>query len=143
MENNIYQLRDLLSSMKKTLDKLLAIEHEKTAVLEKNSVDELNRIINDEQALIMEHSSLERERLELCGRLNTKTVSELYELYPDSKEVLGEIHEQLIQTVNEIKKVSSINKQLLETKRQLVRLIMSQLGYEKESTTYDKKAQLT
>jgi len=142
MENNIYQLRDLLSSMKKTLDKLLAIEHEKTAVLEKNSVDELNRIINDEQALIMEHSSLERERLELCGRLNAKTVSELYELYPDSKEVLGEIHEQLIQTVNEIKKVSSINKQLLETKRQLVRLIMSQLGYEKESTTYDKKAQL-
>lgn len=142
MDNNIYKLRDLLSSMKKTLDKLLAIEHEKTAVLEKGSVEELDKIINKEQALIMECSSYERERLEICGKLNAKTVSELYELHPESKDIVGEIHEKMIQTVGEIKKVSTVNMQLLDTKLKLVKFITSQLGYNNEGTTYDKKAQL-
>jgi hypothetical protein len=128
MDKNIYKLRDLLSNMKITLDKLLKIENEKTKVLEKGSVEELDEIINKEQALIMECSSFERERLEICRSLNAQSVSELYELYPESKEIVGDIHDKMIDTVNKIKKVSAVNMQLLDTKLKLVRFITSQLG---------------
>lgn len=142
MDNNIYKLRDLLKSMKITLDKLLKIENAKTKVLEKGSVEELDEIINKEQALIMECSAFERERLEICGKLNAQTVSELYELYPESKEIVGDIHEKMIETVSDIKKVSAVNMQILDTKLKLVRFITSQMGCSSELSTYDKKAQL-
>jgi hypothetical protein len=142
MDKNIYKLRDLLSSMKITLNKLLKIENEKSTVLEKGSVEELDEIIVKEQALIMECSAFEKERMEICSKLNAKSVSELYDLYPESKEIVGHVHEEMIETVNNIKKISAVNMQLLDTKLKLVKFITSQLGSKSEYATYDKKAHL-
>jgi hypothetical protein len=143
MNDNILELRDLLSSMKEILDNLLVIENEKTSVLEKGSVEQLDEIINSEQALIMECSTSEKERIRICSELKTESITELFEKYPESSALIKPVHEGMVDTINKIKKVSGINMQLLDTRLKLVKFITSQIGFNNENTTYDKNAQLT
>lgn len=140
--DKLHELRDLLNSMNEILDKLLEIENKKTAVLEKGDVEDLNKIMTQEQSMIMQCSALEKQRIELCDGLEVQTMSQLYEKLPESSEMISPIHSKMTETIKNIKKVSGLNIRLLDTRLSIVKLITSKMGYEKENTTYGKNAQL-
>jgi len=141
--DNIIKIGNLLGKTKRTLHKLLKIERKKTEILEQGSVEELNNLINSEQALIMECSSIEKQRVKLCRELDIDSITELFEKYPESKQAISPIHNELNTLVKELKKISGLNMRLLDTRLKIVRFITSQMGFETENPTYGKNAQKT
>lgn len=136
--DDINKLRNLLVFMHSILEKLLSVEKEKTTVLEQGDMEKLNALINEEQALAMECQSAEKQRIELCTRIGVESMSELYEKFPDKKEVISSIHSKLTETVNEIKKVNAVNTKLLDTRLKIVKFISAQMGVSAEEKTYTK-----
>lgn len=139
---NLSELQNLLIVMKDNLNKLLLIEKEKTLILEKGNVDDLNNLMNLEQALIMECSADEKQRVSLCGNARVQSISELIEKYPETKETLHPIHSEMSDTIESLKKVSTLNMKLIETRMKIIKFMTAQLGISPENTTYGKKAQL-
>lgn len=139
---NINVLRDLLQSMDANLEKLLAIENKKTAILEKGNVDDLNELMNTEQALIMECSSQEKQRIKLCTSLSVESVSELGEKYPETKISIEPIHVKLVETINSIKKVSALNLKLIDARMKIIKFMTAQFGMSQDTTQYGKNAQI-
>ncbi|HBL83431.1 MAG: hypothetical protein A2Y17_04280 [Clostridiales bacterium GWF2_38_85] len=140
--NDIIELKNLLSSMNKILSKLLEVENEKTAVLEKGSVEVLNTLINAEQALIMECSAAEKQRTKLCNRLEVQSVTELFEKIPEAENNIRPVYIDMFNIIKKIKKISGLNMKLLDTRLKIVKFMTSQLGVSEENQTYSKKAQI-
>ncbi len=125
-----------------SLQKLLEVEDQKTMILEKGSVDDLNALMNSEQALIMECNAQEKRRLVLCDELNVETVAELIEKYPDTINTIGPLHESIGNTVNSIKKVGTLNMKLIETRMKIINFLTSQIGVMSDNTKYGKNARI-
>ncbi len=137
----IEDLKRVLATLNKTLGKLYAAEKEKTVALEKGDVETLKSQINVEMALIMECSAAEKKIQQFCTALGIGKMSELYEKYPESREVLGELHSELLDMVKELQKVKSLNERLLETRLGVIRLMNAQLGISPENLQYGKAPQ--
>jgi uncharacterized coiled-coil protein SlyX len=138
----IMELHDLLGHMGSNLDKLLAIEMEKTAIFETGKIEGLNGIINDEQALIMECSAHEKKRLNLCVCINAKTIEELAERYPQTKLEIEPIYSHLAQTAKKIAKVNKLNMKLIETRLNIIKFMTNQFGISPDNMIYGKNAQV-
>ena len=134
----IDDLKRVLATLNKTLEKLLASEKEKTIALEKGDIETLKTQINVEMALIMECSAAEKKIGQICTDLGFGKMTELYEKVPVAKETLGELHTELLETVKEIQKVKSLNERLIETRLSVIKLMNSQLGISTENTQYGK-----
>lgn len=139
--NSLIELQGLLFSMKDSLDKLLIVEKEKTAILEKGSVEELNNLMNTEQALIMESSTAEKQRVNLCNNVNVQSISELIEKFPETMPTLNPLYLDMVEIINSIKKVSVLNMKLIDTRLNITKFMTTQLGIDSENTTYRKNAQ--
>jgi len=140
--DNFTELQDLLTSMKDNLDKLLVIENQKTTILEKGSVDDLNNLMNTEQALIMECSAEEKQRIKLCDNAEVHSISELIKKYPETEPTIHPLHINMVKTIDNIKKVSTLNMKLIETRMKIIKFMTSQFGITTENATYSKTAQI-
>lgn len=138
----IIELRDLLGLMESDLDKLLAIEMEKTAFFEAGKIEGLNGIMNDEQALIMECSAHEKKRLNLCDCINANTIDELAVKYPQAKLEIEPIYLHLVQTTKKITKISKLNMKLIDTRLNIIKFMTNQVGISPDNTIYGKNAQV-
>jgi uncharacterized protein (UPF0216 family) len=138
--NDVNALCNLLVSLKDTLEKLLEVENNKTKVLEKGNVSELDSLLNIEQAFLMECSSAEKQRVQICDKLQVKTVSELIEKTPDTSAKIKDIYTGMLDTIKAIKKTNSLNMKLLDTRLKIVKFMTSQLGISVDDTKYDKNA---
>ena len=138
---DIIELKNLLSSMNETLKQHFEVEKQKTAVLEKGGVEELNTLINSEQALIMECSTAEKQRMKICDRMKAASISELLETNPEANDIIAPVHKEMVDIIKEIKKVSGLNMRLLDTRLKIVKFMTSQMGIN-ENQTYGKNAQI-
>jgi hypothetical protein len=143
IKNDIECLRDSLVSLKKTLEKLLTAENEKTKALETGDVCKLTTLINSEQALVMESSAAEKRREQVCERLGVKSMTEFYDRYPTYKEHIAPVHSELLNYAALLKKAGALNNRLLDTRLSVIKLMNSQLGIYTENTQYGKNAGLT
>ncbi|HAN20839.1 MAG: hypothetical protein A2Y15_04840 [Clostridiales bacterium GWF2_36_10] len=139
--DNLTELQDLLNTMKDSLDKLLVVEKEKTSILEKGSVEDLNNLMNAEQALIMECSAAEKQRVNLCNFVDVQTISELIEKFPETKSTLSPIHSDMTATIESIKKASALNMKLIDTRLKIIKFMTTNLGIDSENPTYSKNVQ--
>jgi len=138
--NNVDELRTLLVSLKKTLEKLLEVENRKTGILEKGNPSDLDALLNEEQAILMECSSAEKQRMRICEKLNVSSVSEILEKIPEAGSKINDIHSEMLEMVKAIKKVNSLNMKLLDTRLKIVKFMTSKLGVATDEVKYDKNA---
>jgi hypothetical protein len=88
----------------------------------------------------MECSSAEKQRVQICDKLQVKTVSELIEKTPDTSAKIKDIYTGMLDTIKAIKKTNSLNMKLLDTRLKIVKFMTSQLGISVDDTKYDKNA---
>ena len=138
---NLNELLNLLSQMDENLEKLLTVENEKTLILEKGKVDELNELMNTEQALIMKCSADEKQRIKLCEKMNSNSISDLVSKYPEVKGVVDPLHLHMVETIDSIKKASKLNLKLVDIRMNTIQLLTAQFGLTASNTTYGKNAQ--
>ena len=137
----ITELLGTLENQKSLLEQLLIIEKNKTDILQKGSIADLDSAIMEEQALVMECSAVESRRMTICEKLDVKTVSELIKKMPEHAEIIGPLHKSMLNVISEIKKASSINMKILDTRLKLIKFMTNELG-EQENVQYKKKTKV-
>ena len=145
MEKNVIAMSCILKNQYKTQYELLKTEQKKTDILIKGNVEELNSIMNTEQALLMNAGNLEKQRETLCEFLEIKQFSlrEFAEQYdPDNAIGLKTVLNELTEVMLNLKKVGVLNNKLLTTRSQTIQYVLSSLtdktDIDEASLTYKK-----
>lgn len=141
-KDQINVLGELMKSLKSTLTGLLAVEKQKTAILEKGDIPALDSLLNEEQAILMECSSAEARRSAVCGELGVKSVSELISENPGTKEIFTPLHIEMNALIKEIKETNELNAKLLDTRLKIAKFLTLRFGLSQNEGKYDKNARL-
>ena len=134
----ITELLGTLETQKSLLAQLLKIEKKKTDILQKGPITVLDAVIMDEQALVMECSAIENQRMILCEKLEVKTINELIKKKPEYIDSIEPLYKSTIEIISEIKKVNSLNMKILDTRLKLIKFMSTELG-EQENVQYKKE----
>ncbi|OKL36354.1 flagellar protein FlgN [Domibacillus mangrovi] len=104
---------------------LLQLAHLKTEAVKKNELDELNRIVRDEQKHVNAILNLEKKR---TSELN-ETISDLLpSLLPDEQQQVEALRDELINVLAQLKKENELNAQMLDQSLQFVHLQLDLLA---------------
>lgn len=136
--SNLAGLKELLSEQCDVHRKLLSLEENKTKVLLAGDAQELLPLLNDQQALIMQSRELEKQRNAICSGMEYPTLRKLVESGEEYKALLGTVFDDLSTAVFMLKKKTTLNKRLLETRLSTIRFLLGQSGQETSSNTYTK-----
>ncbi len=119
---SIKKLIDILNKEAAIYEGILKLSKEKTDVIVKGKVTELEGITRAEQAMILQLGKLEEEREtlvgELAGQLGKKpeeiTVSELEKVLPeDQSKELKECSSKMTGLINEVRDTNGVNSRLI------------------------------
>lgn len=142
----------LIEVLQKTLklhQSLYEIAVEKTEVIKSANIESLQNIIQNEQKHIAAIQMFENQRQELVARFKKDLAIEmdgftisalLTHLNGPEKEQIQELQANLIQQVDELKNVNTLNQQLLMHSLQFVHLNLNFFDPEPESPNYTKSA---
>ena len=136
--NDLKGLQGILSSQCAVYEKLLVLETEKTEVLLKGDAPALVPLMDAQQALIMQSKGLEKQRSAICDKLPYPTLREMIQSDAQSQEVLGPVFESLAAVVETLRKKSTLNKKLLETRLTTIRFLTGQTEPSAGANTYTK-----
>lgn len=131
-------LAQLLERQCEAYVRLLELERQKTQLLTNGEMSNLDALLNREQALLMECSSLENNRNEMCRDMGHETLGALVES-GGGAEVLEDVFARLSSVVGGLKKVNSLNMKLLDTRLQTLKHMSRVIGLETEQSTYGKR----
>ncbi len=141
MTDHLYELSALLKKHNENHKKLLALENQKTGVLLKGDINELNGLMNAQMPLMMDCANTEkqREKLQKEMGLEDATLAEITEKYASCDEFsLGSLLEELSQTVNELKKINGLNMAILDTRLKTIRYMGAAMGIIPQTVTYQR-----
>ena len=139
VEMDITNICVILTSQIEVFDKLIELENKKTYILEHNQDSELDQLMNDEQALIMESNATEKKRVAFCSKLGISTIGELIEKYPEYVKQIAPLKEKISQQIDTLKKLGTINARMLEIKLSLIKFMNTCLDENNENIVYGKK----
>lgn len=164
LSNLINELNNVLEQEAAVYDDLLKISREKTRIIVKNKVTELEQMVKLEQALIFKVGRLEDERDKLVARIvehlniQTKNVSITGLLEHISGEESGKLataREKLLKTIDELKTVNEQNSKLIKNSLEFINFSINliagtdtgsnnygntgQIGQSKKRTFFDRK----
>jgi len=121
--------------------KLIKLEKEKTQILLKGTPDDLDSVLNSEQALLMQSESFERQRTALQKSMGTAgwRLKEILEhCSQEEKYSLEPVYLQLKQSLHLLRKANELNRRViaarLESKEQMLKL----MGIGREAVTYTR-----
>lgn len=138
---NVVALERILTKLTKSIDKMLVLELEKTEALIKGDVEEIDRILLQQQPQIMSVNNLEKQRLALQNRLGqdyTSVPKMIKEHFSDNEELKIK-QETLTNSIKELKKATAKNQAILESKSSLIDNILEGFGVkEKSGVTYER-----
>lgn len=131
MASLIDNLIETLNSENEEYQKLLKLSHSKTDVIVRADLDNLTRITDDEQEIVVKINTLENERektmQEIARILNTnvenlklEVLVSLLNKTPREQKDLAAIHDKLKLTLREMKLVNERNGQLLKEAIEMV-----------------------
>lgn len=120
-------LIEILGKLLKLHKSLHGLAMEKTEVIKKGDLDELNSLINQEKKHIFAIEKMEKERSSIVAKLLpeqvTPTLKDCLPIFEKAeRERLQELQEQLILKINDLKAVNSLNQDLLMLSQQFVEL---------------------
>ncbi|MBD0384184.1 flagellar protein FlgN [Paenibacillus sedimenti] len=122
---SIQSLLETMDQLQEAHETLLGLAQEKTQVLVRNDVDQLNMIVNKENKWVRTITEANQQRVQLIGSYlisrgynpNPKiTVSDLVKVIfkAEDKQALSEAQQKLLATIKELKDCNEINQQLIE-----------------------------
>lgn len=137
----ITELLGTLELQKSLLEQLLTVEKKKTDILQNGPIAALDAVIMEEQALVMQCSAVENRRMNLCEKLEVKTVSELIQKMPEYAEAIEPLYKSTLEIIANLKKISSLNMKILDTRLKLIKYMTNELG-EQVNVQYKKQKKL-
>ena len=141
MDEKMDALTTLLDRLTQAMQRIAALENQKTKILLKGSVEELGALLNAQQPLIMQSYNLERRRAELqrtMGMEKDDMVRIAENPAPGEETRLADAFCRLRSAVVELKRLGGLNGRILhariDTKKNLLRIF----GVCEELPTYSK-----
>lgn len=131
--NSLVELLDKSADLYKSF---LELEYKKYDTVIKDDIKALDDIVAKEQVYYLKMRGIEQKRERLVDSMGykDKTLMEIINAAEgNDKNILIKKHEELSEIVNEVKKISSLCKTLIEVRMHRIDKAMSQLG-EKENT---------
>jgi len=137
------RLSYLLDRQLEIQNKLLELENEKTTVLLKGDIEQLDNIVNLEQPLIMNSNNFERQRECLQSKIDLEdvTLREIISKHPSfNNNLLETQYTQLKNIIAEIKKINSTNQKILNSRLSVINFVLTKTGLmEDVPVTYKKR----
>ncbi|MFS0864957.1 flagellar protein FlgN [Fredinandcohnia sp. 179-A 10B2 NHS] len=137
-------LTSLLSKILVLHQNLYKLSEHKTDILKKGDIDALNEHMKEEQKYLLAIRQLENERIgmveKLLGpRVAEKTLTKCIEVVQEShKTQLTKLSEELVEIVNKLKDVNSLNQQLTHQSLQFVNMTLDMLVPQEQTVNYGK-----
>jgi flagellar biosynthesis/type III secretory pathway chaperone len=104
---------------------LLELAHRKTEAVKNNRMDELNRIVREEQKHVNAIAILENKRTEHSGQ----TLAELLpSLSIEEQQKAGLLRDQLVEVLQKLQQTNRLNEELLDQSLQFVHLQLDLLA---------------
>lgn len=135
---DVMALKEVLSVQCDIHQKLLSLEETKTKVLLDGDPEALMPLMNEQQALLMQGREIEKRRMAICEESPHATLKELIQSSDDCKAVLEPLFIKLSEIVFTLKKKSSLNNKLLETRLSTIRFLTGEAGLNAGANTYTK-----
>lgn len=131
MASLIQKLVIVLDRENEAYQDMLEISKEKTPVLVKGDLKRLEEITDDEQVIVGKIKKLEKERIgiltEIANVVNRDVTTlklvniiEMLGRRPEEQKPLAEVHDKLIRTVGEVRKVNEHNRTLVTSALEMV-----------------------
>jgi flagellar biosynthesis/type III secretory pathway chaperone len=150
MENLI----DVLEKESSEYEGLLELSERKTTVIVSNNLEDLQKIMDEEQELVSRISNLEKKREEVNAdianvlnkdvkTLKLKDLIAMLADRPQERKPLEEVHDRLRETVRGLKRVNEQNMELLKNAMDMVEFDMNLLQAMKaapETANYNRGA---
>jgi len=150
MENLI----DILDKECNEYDKLLGLSQEKTPIIVSGNLENLQKITDEEQELVVKVNSLEKMRLEVVAdianvlnkdvaTLKLADIIALLDKRPAEQQALAQAYDRLKITVQGLKRANEQNRELLNNALEMVEFEMNLLQATKaapETANYNKGA---
>lgn len=137
------RLSYLLDRQLEIQNKLLELENEKTTVLLKGDIEQLDNIVNLEQPLIMSSNNFEKQRECLQSKMDLEdiTLREIISKHPSfDNNLLETQYIQLKNIIVEIKKINSTNQKILNSRLSVISFVLTKTGLmEDVPVTYKKR----
>src|SRR5659263_758723 len=137
------RLSYLLDRQLEIQNKLLELENEKTTVLLKGDIEQLDNIVNLEQPLIMNSNNFERQRECLQSKIDLEdvTLREIISKHPSfNNNLLETQYTQLKNIIAEIKKINSTNQKILNSRLSVINFVLMKTGLMEDAPiTYKKR----
>jgi flagellar biosynthesis/type III secretory pathway chaperone len=132
----IQELITVLTEEQQLYEKIIPIASEKKNVIIKNNLESLQEITEQEQLAIDQVTVLEKKRSEVIvnigillnrkpEELTLKEIIRLLENQPKEQKQLSQIHDQLKQTVQELKNINIQNKSLIVQSLEMIEFNMN------------------
>ena len=132
-------MEELLTTLEGELaiyKKLVPVSEQKTTILVKNDLKEIERITEEEQVLMEQLNNLEKKRLGILENigvvLNRKpetldlvTVSHILEKQPEEQARVNKLHDELRQIAKRLVEVNQQNKTLIEQSLEMIEFNMN------------------
>ena len=116
---------------------LIKLSEEKTPIIIKGDLENLNRITEAEQVIVARIQKLEKERMstmkDISEVTNFKADIKLGDLitmmdkHPEEQKKLKDLHDRLKETMNQMKRVNEQNRDLLQNSLEMVQFEMNLL----------------
>lgn len=123
------ELSALLEEQLSVQKQLLKMEQQKTDVLVKGTVAQLDELVNAQQPYLMKASNLEKKRQawqESMG-MDGMTLRQILETYPEAAG-LQQIYENLNDVLADLKQASALNQRILHTKLEVLNGVLTKAG---------------
>lgn len=140
-------LTTLLSKILVLHQNLYKLSEKKTDILKKGDIDALNEHMKEEQKYLLAIRQLENERVGVVERLlgprvSEKSLSKCIEVVQEPhKTQLTKLSEELVEVINKLRDINSLNQQLTHQSLQFVNMTLEMLMPQEQSVTYGKPAE--
>lgn len=142
METLVKELLRHLGAQKDLHIELLKLSEAKKSALIDNVIDELDRIVRSEQALLMKAGELERRRkaahdslLRSAGITANLSLKEIAEIVPtEQKDEILRLHDEFSDVLKRQMKANEVNRQLLESRISYINLMIGNMSQGMDTT---------
>lgn len=149
----IEELVQVMTSEIDVYKQMMPIANEKTNIIIRNDLEELQKITEKEQLVVEEVTALEKRREKVIvnigtvlnrnpGTLNMKAIIQILEKQPKEQKQLMKIHDELKSVIDELVRLNDKNKKLIESSLEMISFHMNVLQSSRmvQSNTYTRGA---
>lgn len=154
MASLMEELIGILGKENSEYELLLKLSREKTPIIIKGDIQQLQKITEEEQDVVSRINHLDRKREEVfhdiadvinkdVKTLKLKDLISMMKGQPQEQQKLAEVHDKLQTTVNAMKTANEQNRSLLEHSLEMVQFdltLLQSLGKAPETADYNKGA---